>query len=191
MLALWRGAPYKEVPKVRQRKKRKKDDSGADNKCAEVKGGQLHNISMPSVDVQSGIDFSGLGEDNEFAWHQFHVEVWVSQDFEVHALVDMHNATGRAVPLIWLLLDSQLTVDLIANPKMLVNIKKVRGKDTIRVHCNSRVNIVDSIGDLLGYGTVYYEPTGTANILSMSRAMRKYRFVFDSESRIFFQYVPP
>ena len=73
----------------------------------------------------------------------------------------------------------------------MLNISKVRGKDTIRGNCNSRVNIVDSIGDLLGYGTVYYEPTGTANILSMSRAMRKYRVVFDSESRIFFQDVPP
>ena len=46
----------------------------------------------------------------------------------------MHNATRRAVPLTWILLYSQSTVDLIENKKMLVNIRKVRGKDSIRVH---------------------------------------------------------
>ena len=51
-----------------------------------------------------------------------------------HAPVAMHNTTGLAVPLTWLLLNSQSTVDLIANEEMMVNIRTVRGKDTIRVH---------------------------------------------------------
>ena len=66
----------------------------------------------------------------------------------------MHNATRRSVPLMWLLLGSQLTVDLIANPRMFLNIRKVRSKDAIRVHCNSRVKVLDRVGDLPGYGTV-------------------------------------
>ena len=53
--------------------------------------------------------------------------------------MDMHNATGRTVPLTWLLLDSQLTVDLIENPKILLNIRKVRGEDALRVHSNIRL----------------------------------------------------
>ena len=57
----------------------------------------------------------------------------------------MHNTTGRAVPLTWLLIDSQLTVNLIANPKMIVNVRKVRVKDAIWVHCNSGANIVDRV----------------------------------------------
>ena len=40
----------------------------------------------------------------------------------------MYNATGRAVPLKWLLLDSQSTVDLITNTRMLVKIRKVWAK---------------------------------------------------------------
>ena len=63
MLALWRGAPEKELPKA-CRRKIKKDDDGADDKCAEVKGGQggqLHTMFTPSVDIQSGIDFIELG----------------------------------------------------------------------------------------------------------------------------------
>ena len=77
----------------------------------------------------------------------------------------MHNATGRSVPLTWLLIESQLTVDLIANPKILLNIRKVQVKDAIRIHCNSGVKILDRAGDLPGYGNVWYEPTRIANIL--------------------------
>ena len=97
----------------------------------------------------------------------------------------MHNATGRAVPLTWLFPDSQSTVDLIADPKMLVNIRKVQGKDAIRVHCNIWFKIVDSVGDLPGYGTVLYEPTEVFNILLMSRATEKFRVVFNSKGGIF------
>ena len=82
-------------------------------------------------------------------------------------------------------------MDLIANPKMLVNIRKVRGEDAIRVHCNSKFNFVDRVGDLPGYRTVWYEPTGIVNTLSMSRATKEFRVVFDSEGRIFFRMVLP
>ena len=66
----------------------------------------------------------------------------------------MHNNTRRALHLTWLLLDSQLTVDLIANPKMLINIRKMRGKDAIQEHCNSGAKIMDRVSDLPGYGTI-------------------------------------
>ena len=107
-------------------------------------------------DVPSGTDFSGLGEDDEFKWHPFHVKGWVERYFEGHAPVAMHNATGQAVNLTWLLLESQSTLDLVANPRMLLNIRKVRSKDTICLHCNSGVKVVDRVGDLPGYGTVWY-----------------------------------
>ena len=100
--------------------------------------------------------FVELGDSDEFTWHQFHVEVWGAQDFEGHTPVTMHNNTGRAVTLTWLLLDSQSTVDLIANTKMLVNTRTVQGEDAIRLHCKSGVKIVDRVRDLPGYGTVWY-----------------------------------
>ena len=93
----------------------------------------------------------------------------------------MHNDTGRAVPLTWLLLDSQSTVDLISNPRILLNIRIVWSKDSICVYYNSRVKVVDRIGELPGYGTFWYEPTGIANIISMSRATNKFRGIFGSE----------
>ena len=80
-------------------------------------------------------------------------------------------------------------MDLIANPKMLVSIRKVQGKDTIWVHCNIRVKIVDRVGDLPGYGTVCYKLTRISKILSMSRATRKFTVFFNIEGRIFFSMV--
>ena len=62
---------------------------------------------------------------------------------------------------------------------MLVSISKVRGEDSIRVHCNSGVKILHRVGNIPGYGTVWYEPTGIAKILSMSMAKNKFRVVFD------------
>ena len=103
----------------------------------------------------------------------------------------MNNDTGRAVPLTWILLDSQSTVDLIANPRMLINIRRVQSEDAIRVHCNRRVEVVDRIGELPGYGTVWYELTGIANILSMLRVTKKFRVIFDSEGGNFFRMVLP
>ena len=149
--------------------------------------GQLHTIFTSSVEVLSGTDISELGEDNKFTWHQFHVKGWGAQDFDGHAPVAIHNITGRVVPLTWLLLNSQLTVELINNPKMLLDIRKVRVEDTIRVHCNSGFKIVDRVGDLPGYDTVWYKLTGIANILSMSRATKIFRVVFNSKGRNFFR----
>ena len=99
----------------------------------------------------------------------------------------MHNTTERPNPLTWLLLDSKLTVDLIANPKMLLYIRNVQGKDAMQVHCSSGTKIVDRVGDLPGYRTVWYEPTGIANTLSMLRATKKFLVVFNSEGGNFFR----
>ena len=36
------------------------------------------------------------------------------------------------------------------------------------------------VGDLPGYGTVWYHPTGIANILSLSRAIKIFKITYDS-----------
>ena len=91
--------------------------------------------------------------------------------------MSIHNNTGKAVSTTWLVLERKLTVDLIAKPKMVVNIWTVRDKEAIRVHCNSEKKLVNQFGKLPGYGTVWYEPTGITNILYMSRVTRKYQVV--------------
>ena len=59
------------------------------------------------------------------------------------------------------------------------------------MYFNSGVKVVDRGGDLPGYGTVWYEPTWIANILSMSMATKKFWVLFDSEGRNFFRMVLP
>ena len=73
----------------------------------------------------------------------------------------------------------------------MLNIRKVQNKDAIRVHYNSEVKVVDRVGNLPGYETVWYEPTGIANIISMSRVTKKFRVIFDSEGGNFFRIVLP
>ena len=82
-------------------------------------------------------------------------------------------------------------MDIIANPRMLLNIRRVRSEDANRVHCNSRVKVMDRIGDLPRYGTFSYEPTGISNIMSMLRATKKFRVIFESLGRNFFRMVLP
>ena len=102
----------------------------------------------------------------------------------------MYSNTGHAVPLTWLLLDSQSTVDMISNAKMLVNIRTLRGKDAIQVHFNSSVKIVNRVGDLPSYRTVWYKTTGIANILSMLRVTKKFRYFLTAKAETF-QNGPP
>ena len=99
-----------------------------------MKGGKLHTIFTSLVDSTSGGEFIDLGEGDTFTLQQFHVEVWGEQDFEGHATVTMHNSNGCKVPLTWILLDIQSTVDLIENAKILVQIRTVRDENAIRVH---------------------------------------------------------
>ena len=75
MLALWGGLHEERLTKARQGKeKKRKDGEGVENKRVEVTGGQLHAMFTSSGDVLSWSDFSDLGEDEEFTWHQFHVK---------------------------------------------------------------------------------------------------------------------
>ena len=78
-MALWIGSPEKELPEVHGIKSEtKKSDGVADYKRAdgktEVKVGHLHTMFISLVELTLGKDFSDLGEDNEFTWHQFHVK---------------------------------------------------------------------------------------------------------------------
>jgi hypothetical protein len=52
----------------------------------------------------------------------------------------------------------------------------------MKIHCNAGVASTDQVGDLDGYGTVWYHPNGIANILSLSRVREHgYRVTYDSE----------
>ena len=78
----------------------------------------------------------------------------------------------------WIFQDSQSTVDVFYNARLLQNIRKVNR--TLDIHCNAGVVSTDMVGDLPGYDIVWYHPTGISNILSMSRAIKIFMITYDS-----------
>ena len=86
---------------------------------------------------------------------------------------------GR-LPMSWILLDNQSTVDVFYNPDLLTNIRT--DTKSMSIHCNAGVATTNLIGNLPGYGTVWYHPKRIANILSLSRVKEHgYRVTYDSD----------
>ena len=84
------------------------------------------------------------------------------------------------IPEGWLLLDNQSTDDIIKSKTLLRNIRTVT--ETKRIRCNAGVTTTNQVGDLPGYGTVWYQPNAIANIVSLSKVVSAgYHVKFDSD----------
>ena len=97
----------------------------------------------------------------------------------------MHDQThiktrhGGHLPMEWVLLDNQSTIDVFVNHRLLRNIRQIG--QYMYIHCTARLTRTNLVGELPGYGTVWFHPDGIANILSLSRVKTKYRITFDSD----------
>ena len=78
----------------------------------------------------------------------------------------------------WVLLDNQSTIDVFVNRRLLKNIRRI--DQYMYIHCTAGVTRTNLVGELPGYGTVWFHPDGIANILSLSRVKTKYWITFDS-----------
>ena len=97
-------------------------------------------------------------------------------------MFSFYQANGE-IPKTWVLLDSQLTVDIFCNPHFLKNIR--RTPEGLRLHCNAGSCLTNLVGDLHGYGTVWYDPKAIANILSLWCVRDHYHISYDSSHRRF------
>jgi hypothetical protein len=84
------------------------------------------------------------------------------------------------IPETWILLDNQSTIDVFSNGKLLRNLRKT--KNTMRIHSTGGASHTDMVGNLSGYGTVWYQPNGIANILSLACLRQQgYGITYSSE----------
>mmetsp|Transcript_23507 Transcript_23507/g.34276 ORF Transcript_23507/g.34276 Transcript_23507/m.34276 type:complete len:160 (+) Transcript_23507:371-850(+) len=79
-----------------------------------------------------------------------------------HALKQLNGQVNE----LWTLLDSQSTVDLFCNGKMLKHIKMVN--TWLQIYSTGGTTHTNQVGFLEGYCWVWYHPKGIANILLLS-----------------------
>jgi len=82
------------------------------------------------------------------------------------------------IPTSWILLDSQSTVDVISNKKLLTNIRD--SKWTLTLYCNAGKAIITQKGDMKGYGSVWYYHDGIANMCNVEK---KHKVTYDSSMK--------
>ena len=133
---------------------------------------QHATTNKPKTETTNEMTFASLGmhdaaEDNDtlFVFAQ-----------DIRLIETQH---GGQLPPEWILLDNQSTVDVFTNRRLLKNIRS--SNNNMFIHCTAGVAKTNLIGDLPGYGTVWYHPDGIANILSLSKVKEKYRVTFDSD----------
>ena len=129
------------------------------------------NVKIEHLHLQDGF-ISDDENENITTSFQFITTDIISEHTEIC------QAQGRVIPSSWIILDNGSTVDIFTNKNLLTNIRTT--KTVMNVRCNAGVTQTNLQGDLEGYGTVWYNPNGIANILSLSRVQEKYRVTFDS-----------
>ncbi len=78
----------------------------------------------------------------------------------------------------YLLLDNQSTMNQVANPNLLKNIRK--GGKPIIVHCNTGSTKTNLIGEL-GRMAVHHNPRSIVNVLSLKSVAARHRMTYDSK----------
>ena len=75
-------------------------------------------------------------------------------------------------------MDNQSTIDVFCNRCLLTNVREI-GK-VMNIRCNAGVTRTSMVGELNGYGTVWYNQKGIANILPLSQVEKKHHVTYDS-----------
>ena len=102
----------------------------------------------------------------------------IKDTFKLHQAYNIHD-----IPNIWIILYNKSTLDVIPNSELLTNIHN--DDVSTRIWCNEGVSTTQMVGDLNGYGTVWYDKVGIDNILSYSKVRERYRILFDETQNSF------
>lgn len=83
------------------------------------------------------------------------------------------------IPPTWILLDSCSKVSVFNNPIFLHNIRA--GSVPLTINTNGGSHNSSMLGDLAGFGMVWYNPSSLANILLLKDVRKVRRVVMDSD----------
>jgi hypothetical protein len=89
----------------------------------------------------------------------------------------VHQEARGIVNCNWVLMNNQSTVDCIANPGLLANIRKA--KNLIIVHCKSG-SLYTDLKTNLGGLVVHHDPHGIENVLLLKSTKAKHRVTYNS-----------
>ena len=90
----------------------------------------------------------------------------------------VHSEIPQQTPTTHLLLDNQATCNVFCNAAYLRNIHET--DSTLFIHTNSGVRQTNMMGELPGYGQVWFYEQGIANILSLAKVKKQFRVTYDS-----------
>ena len=130
------------------------------------------------VDTAEQLFMSG----STYGYQGDHEDTDTAYQFLVSSNMTSSNTRhGAHIPKEWILLDSQSTVSIFSNRRLLRNIRKANG--WMHIHCNAGITRTNLVGDLCGYGTVWYHPDGIANILSLAEVRKRFHVTYDSSQQ--------
>jgi hypothetical protein len=111
---------------------------------------------------------------------QMHANVAVEegQDLNKGENIFVQSGSRGVVNQNYVLLDNKSTVDQIANPNHLANIRKVT--NPITIYCNNGSSYTNLEGDLGGMTMVYHNPYGIGSVLLLELIKTKHRVTYDS-----------
>ena len=89
----------------------------------------------------------------------------ITADFRTTPGHVLNNINKGRLPDTWLLLDNQSTVNIFWTTMFLVNVRTTTKK--LNLQTNAGAAIINEIGELPGFGTVWVHHKGIANILSL------------------------
>ena len=114
------------------------------------------------------------------------------EDFDAFHFVQLMNRVSKGKSktrkqlALDVLLDNQANINMFCNPDLLTNIRK--GPRTMTVHCQAGSTSTDLIGFYKPLNiTVWYNPDGIANVLSLSKLVRlnKAKIQYNSDKNEF------
>ena len=85
----------------------------------------------------------------------------------------------HTIPMTWILLDNQATVDVFGNATLLHNIHDTT--TPLHIRGITGVQVITQQGNLPGHGLVWYHPHVAVNILSMAKLKQQYHITYDSD----------